>query len=56
MLSNNDANVVARSQQTKDLGIPMGAVWHEYRDICAQYDVAVFSAVLQKVGVPSLVS
>lgn len=44
VLSNNDANVVARSQQTKDLGIPMGAPWYQYRAFCSEHNVVVFSS------------
>ena len=44
ILSNNDGCIIARSQEVKDLGIPMGAPWHQYKDLCAKHKVAVFSS------------
>lgn len=44
VLSNNDGCIIARSQEVKDLGIPMGAPWHTYKDLCAQHQVTVFSS------------
>ena len=44
ILSNNDGCIIARSQEVKDLGIPMGAPWHKYKDLCAKHKVAVFSS------------
>lgn len=44
VLSNNDGCFVARSPELKALGIPMGAPWHQYKDLCAQHNVAVFSS------------
>lgn len=40
VLSNNDGCVVARTAEAKQLGIPMGAAWHQVpRDIAARTEV-----------------
>lgn len=44
VLSNNDGCVIARSQEAKDLGIPMGAPAFEYRQLFKQKKVKVFSS------------
>lgn len=44
VLSGNDGCVVARSQEAKALGIPMGAPAFEYKALFAKYDVHVFSS------------
>jgi DNA polymerase V len=44
VLSNNDGCIVARSQEVKALGIPMGAPQFKYRDILSANDVQQFSA------------
>ena len=44
VLSNNDGCVVARSQEAKALGIPMGAPAFEYAQLFKRYGVTVFSA------------
>lgn len=44
ILSNNDGCIIARSNEAKALGIPMGAPFYEYRDLCQQYGVKFFSA------------
>lgn len=36
VLSNNDGNVVARSQEAKQLGIRMGQPFFEVRDLCRE--------------------
>jgi len=43
VLSNNDGCVVARSQEAKDLGIPMGAPSFEYKSLFLEYGVQVLS-------------
>lgn len=43
-LSNNDGTIVARSQEAKDLGIPMGVPLFKIRDIVEQNDVVVLSS------------
>jgi DNA polymerase V len=44
VLSNNDACIVARSNESKKLGIPMGAPWHQIRKIARQHGVQAFSS------------
>jgi DNA polymerase V len=44
VLSSNDGCVVARSNETKALGIPMAAPAFKYRDIFRRYKVVQFSA------------
>ena len=44
VLSNNDGCVIARSNEAKQLGIPMGAPAFEYRRVFERQRVAVFSA------------
>ena len=44
ILSNNDGCVIARSNEAKACGIPMGAPAFEYKHVFEQYDIHVFSA------------
>lgn len=44
VLSNNDGCVIARSNEAKALGIPMGAPAFEYQALFDKHDVNVFSA------------
>jgi DNA polymerase V len=44
VLSNNDGNVVARSDEAKALGIEMGAPAHELRGFFLNKGVAVYSS------------
>lgn len=44
VLSNNDGCVIARSNEAKAVGIPMGAPAFEYEDLFKQHQVYVFSA------------
>lgn len=44
VLSNNDGCVIARSNEAKAVGIPMGAPAFEYDKLFKQYNVQVFSA------------
>lgn len=44
VLSNNDGCIIARSNEAKALGIPMGAPYFKYRPFCQHHDVAVFSS------------
>ncbi|MBS0633963.1 MAG: Y-family DNA polymerase [Verrucomicrobia bacterium] len=44
VLSSNDGCVVARSQEAKALGIPMGAPAFEYKALCKKYDVQMLSS------------
>lgn len=43
ILSNNDGCVISRSQEAKDLGIPMGVPAHKIKDLIVQHNVQVFS-------------
>lgn len=44
ILSNNDGCVIARSNEAKALGIPMGAPYFQVQALCKQYHVHVFSS------------
>jgi DNA polymerase V len=44
VLSNNDGCVIARSNEAKAVGIPMGAPAYQYEKIFKQHNVQVFSA------------
>ncbi len=44
VLSNNDGCVIARSNEAKALGIPMGEAAYKYRQLFKDKDVAVFSS------------
>lgn len=44
VLSNNDGCVVSRSNETKALGVPMGAPIHELKDLVREHGIAVFSS------------
>ena len=44
VLSNNDGAVIARSNEAKALGIPMGAVAYQYEKFFIENGVSVFSA------------
>ncbi len=44
VLSNNDGCVIARSNEAKAVGIPMGAPAFEYEKLFQEHDVQVFSA------------
>ena len=50
VLSNNDGCVIARSNEAKELGIPMGAPAFEYRYLFERQQVAVFSANFELYG------
>ena len=43
-LSANDGNVIARNRPAKDLGIPMGAPWHEVAPLYRRGQIEVFSS------------
>jgi DNA polymerase V len=43
VLSNNDGCVIARSNEAKALGIPMGAPAFKFKDIFEKYDIQLFS-------------
>ena len=44
VLSNNDGCIIARSNEAKTLGIPMGAPFFKYRDLIEKSQVKVFSS------------
>jgi DNA polymerase V len=44
VLSNNDGCFIARSQEVKDLGIPMGAPYFKYKDVVSKNNITCFSA------------
>ena len=44
VLSNNDGCFVSRTVELKKLGIPMGAPYFKYKDVCEKNKVAVFSS------------
>ena len=44
ILSNNDGCVIARSNEAKALGLPMGAPAHKFASFFRQHDVQVFSS------------
>ena len=44
VLSNNDGCIIARSQEAKDIGIPMGAPVFKASELIEKHDVKVFSA------------
>ena len=44
VLSNNDGCAVARTKEAKALGIRMGQLFFEIRDLCRTQNVAVFSS------------
>jgi DNA polymerase V len=50
VLSSNDGCAVSRSQEAKDLGIPMGAPHFKFRDFFRQHGVAAFSANFELYG------
>jgi DNA polymerase V len=44
VLSNNDGCVIARSNEAKELGVPMGAVAYQYEKLFEEKNIIVFSA------------
>ena len=44
VLSNNDGCVIARSNEAKDLGIKMGAVFYMIEEQIKEHNIAVFSS------------
>lgn len=44
VLSNNDGCIVARSQEVKAMGVPMGAPYFQWADLLRAHDVAVCSS------------
>lgn len=50
ILSNNDGCIIARSNEAKQLGIPMGAPYFKWRDFCAKHRVTVLSSNYELYG------
>ena len=50
VLSNNDGCVVARSNEAKALGIPMGAPWFQLRDLARRHRVRTLSSNYELYG------
>ncbi|MCD5381647.1 MAG: Y-family DNA polymerase [Candidatus Pacebacteria bacterium] len=46
VLSSNDGNVVARSQEVKDMNVPMGVPYFQIKDTLKEYGVTTFSSHL----------
>lgn len=44
VLSNNDGCAVARSNEVKALGVPMGAPWFKYKDLSKQHGIVSLSS------------
>jgi len=44
VLSNNDGCIVSRSQEAKDLGLPMGAPIHQQQELIRKHRVRLFSS------------
>ena len=47
VLSSNDGCIIARSEEVKALGIPMGAPWFKCRDLLNKHGVRLFSLNMQ---------
>jgi DNA polymerase V len=50
VLSNNDGCIVARSNEAKKLGIPMGGPYYKAKQVCERNDVKVFSCNFELYG------
>ena len=50
VLSNNDGCIIARSNEAKTLGIPMGGAFYPVKELCQQKGVHVFSSNYQLYG------
>ena len=50
VLSNRDGNIVARSDEAKALGIKMGQLFFETRELCEQHQITVFSSNYELYG------
>ncbi len=50
VLSNNDGCVIARSNEAKALGIPMGAPFYQWKTFCRQHQVYSFSSNYELYG------
>ena len=50
VLSNNDGCIIARSDEAKALGIPMGAPFHHYKHKLMEKGVHIYSSNYQLYG------
>ena len=50
VLSNNDGCAVARSNEAKEIGVPMGAPYHQIKSLCQRNGVEVFSSNYELYG------
>lgn len=50
VLSNNDGCVISRSNEAKQLGIPMGAPFYQWKNFCHRHHVFVFSSNYELYG------
>ena len=50
VLSSNDGCIVARSNEAKQLGIPMGAPYYQWKQVCDKQRVHVFSSNYELYG------
>tara|TARA_Y100001936_G_C16041647_1_gene651953 strand:+ start:492 stop:1745 length:1254 start_codon:yes stop_codon:yes gene_type:complete len=50
VLSNNDGCIIARSEEAKSLGIPMGAPYYKYKDCLEKNHVNIFSSNYELYG------
>jgi len=50
VLSNNDGCVIARSNEAKKLGVPMGAPAFQYKELFQQHDIQVYSSNYELYG------
>lgn len=44
VLSNNDGCVIARSNEAKEVGVKMGAVYYQIKELIEEHNIAVFSS------------
>ena len=51
VLSNNDGCVIARSQEVKDLGIPMGIPVFKIKHLVEIHDIQIFHQILRYTGI-----
>ena len=50
VLSNNDGSIVARSQEVKDLGVPMAAAYFQYEKLLTRAGARIFSSNYELYG------
>jgi DNA polymerase V len=50
VLSSNDGCIIARSNEAKAFGIPMGKPFYQYKELCQQHRIVVFSSNFELYG------